>query len=805
MHAALCSAQTNAQTGVNQSSKPRFLPGQSGLALTGRLMLAASTSLLAFAASSPAFAQQAAEEESDVVVVTAQRVSQNVQDVPIAVTAISGARLVDSGTNSLENLGDLVPSVSFRKGTTNANSAIMMRGVGTITFSVAAEPSVSTVVDGVVLSRSGQAFSDLVDVQRMEVLRGPQGSLFGKNASAGLINIVSRGGADSLEADLRIESYEGDEFRMRGTVAGPLGEGFTGRLTAFTGNYDGNITNIFGGRSQQINGYDRSGVRGIVDWQGDGVSVRAIADWFQSDDNCCAEMTGISRGASLDALLGYPTAVGITQRTVNHNITTLSRDEQSSLTLSSEFDLPANHTLSVIAGARKWDNFELREGDYLPFAVIGANDSFDTGTVETTQYSLEARIASDQTQALAWQAGAFYWTSNNTQDFTRQVTTCATSTLAALPGGAIPCNLTDTTNTIFPTATSRSDVDLTNMAVFGQATYRLTPQISLTGGLRLTRDELSFVHTRAPGVNRTNGLPAAAPGVLAAPAGGLTTAAIPGNGTNVSRNSGDNTNVSGRFVAQYEPTEDLMFYASYTRGYKGPAFNVFFNHVAPTNAVPIDEEISDSLEAGFKAQFLDRRLTINGAVFDVVYDGFQANNFIVVGSPPQFTSNLTNAGTVASTGYELDISATPIQDLVLRASVAYADARIEEFNPNPQTNAPDARNGTKLPLAPEWSYTISADWEADLGESLRLYTNASYAYTDDHFSELGQIGPIDSYGIINASIGIGAQDDRYRLTLVGRNLGDEQYVTLNTGTGLRYHIPRDADRYFGLTFAAKFR
>jgi iron complex outermembrane receptor protein len=775
-----------------------------GPSMTGRLVLAASISLGALAFASPALAQPAAaadDGDDEVVIVTAQRVSQNVQDVPIAITAISGNRLIESGTNSLENIGDLVPSVTFRKGTTNANSAIMMRGVGTITFSVAAEPSVSTVVDGVVLSRSGQAFIDLVDIQRMEVLRGPQGTLFGKNASAGLVSIVSRGGADSLEADLRVEAYEGNESRVRATVAGPLGEGFSGRLTAFGGSYDGNITNINGGAAEQINGYRRGGVRGILDWDGGSATVRVIADLFQSDDDCCAEITGVSRGAALDGLLGFPVALGEDQRTVNHNLVTRTKDDQRSLTVSGDFELPGNMTLSVIGGVRSWENTEIREGDYLPRAVIGTPELHDAGLVETSQRSLEVRLASDQDQALTWQVGAFYWFSNNTQDFSRQVVSCTASAVPALPGGAVPCDRANNATTLYPTATSRSDVDVTNMALFGQGTYNLTDQLSLTAGLRVTSDELSYVHTRAPGVNRVTGLPATGPGISGNPAGG--TIASGGNGTNISRGSSDNTNVSGRLVAQYEPTDDLMVYASYTRGYKGPAFNVFFNHTAPSNAVPIDEEISDSYEVGFKAQFLDRRLTVNGSLFDVTYEGFQANNFILLNN--QVISNLTNAGTVTSQGYELDVLFAPISDLTFRASLAYADAKVERFNPNPQTNAPDARNGTKLPLAPELNYSLGVDWETDLGASLRLYTSASYAYTDSQFSDLGNSGPLEDYGAINASIGIGDQDDRYRITLVGRNLADESYVLLNTSAGQRLHIPRDADRYYGITFSAKYR
>ncbi len=163
--------------------------------------LAISASSLALMHTAPAMAQ--VEE----IIVTAQKVEENVQDVPIAITAVSGDRLQQAGVISLENISTVVPSVTFRKGTTSANSAIVMRGVGTISFSVAAEPSVSTVVDGVVLSRSGQAFADLIDIQRLEVLRGPQGTLFGRNASAGLVNIVSKGGTDDFQAEVNADWF----------------------------------------------------------------------------------------------------------------------------------------------------------------------------------------------------------------------------------------------------------------------------------------------------------------------------------------------------------------------------------------------------------------------------------------------------------------------------------------------------------------------------------------------------------------------------------------------------------------------
>ncbi|MBU2586715.1 MAG: TonB-dependent receptor [Alphaproteobacteria bacterium] len=765
--------------------------------------LAVSASSLALMHAAPALAQDEAEDTGGIaeILVTAQKVSENVQDVPIAITAITADRLEQTGTTSLEGLTRLVPSVTFRKGTTSANSAIVMRGVGTITFSVAAEPSVSTVVDGVVLSRSGQAFMDLVDLERIEVLRGPQGTLFGKNASAGLVNMVSKGGTDTLEAEARAEWFEGNEYRLRAAISGPLGENLSGRITGFYGTYDGNITNVFGGQEEDVNGYEHYGARGIVDYDNGSAKIRLIADYFKADDDCCADITTVSRGAVLDAELGLPGGVaqGLDQRYVNHNLVTETRDEQWSLTASGDFDVFNSHTLSFVAGYRNWKNREIREGDFLPRALVGTAELHDDGTVKTEQYSLEVRLASDTSEDFFYQVGAFAWRSDNEQQFTREVVTCASSTLPVDPlTGGQPCNLADTVNTIFPTATSDSDVTSENYAVFGQATYRFSDMIALTGGLRYTWDDLEFSHFRAPGVNAATGLPATGPGVSGSPAGG--TIASGGNGTNLSTGSSTNGNLSGKAVLQVYAADDIMLYTSYTRGYKGPAFNVFFNHTAPNNAVPIDAETSDAFEAGIKSQFLDNRVQLNLAAFTVEYDGFQANNFVNLNGT--IITNLTNAGTVKTEGFEADLVVVPVSGLTLRASGAYADAKVKEFNPNPITNAPDARNGTRLPLAPKFTYTLGASYEADLG-GFGLYLDTDFRHLSSQFSDLGESGPLDGYGIWNASVGFSDPDDNYRLTFHIRNITDESFALLNVGNGQRLQIPREADRYVGISLRAR--
>lgn len=580
-----------------------------------------------------------------------------------------------------------------------------------------------------------------------------------------------------------------------------MAEGLTARVTGFYGSFDGNITNVNNGGNQRINGYEHYGARGILDYSSGTTDLRLIADYFEADDDCCADVTGVSRGAVLDAELNLPggVALGEDQRFVNHNLVTRARDRQWSITGSGDFGLGDTHTLSVILGYRNWFNQELREGDFLPRALVGAGELHDDGVVRTEQISLEARIASDQTKRFFYQAGVFAWQSENSQIFTRRNITCATSTLPVDPRtGAVPCNVNDTVNTTFPTATSFSDVTSKNFAVFSQATYRLTDQFSLTGGLRYTWDDLEFTHIRAPGINATDGTPAVGPGVSPNPAGG--TIANDGNGTNLSAGSTSNGNLSGRAVLQYEPSDDVMLYGSYTRGYKGPAFNIFFNHTAPANALPIDEELSDAFEIGVKSQFWDRRVRLNLAAFTVQYDGFQANNFVLLNGA--VVSNLTNAGTVKSEGFEADLVVAPVAGLTFRASAAYADARVKAFNPNPLTNAPDARNGTRLPLAPQFVYNIGGDYETDLG-GVRMYLSTDYRHSSTQFSDLGEQGRIDPYGVWNASLGFSDPDDKYRVTFHARNITDESYVLLNVQAGQRLQIPRDADRYFGIGLRAR--
>ena len=215
--------------------------------------------------------------------------------MPVAVSVLRSDQIDSTFSSNFEGLQNLVPSVSFRKGTTTRNSAITIRGIGTISFSVAAEPSVSTVVDGVVLGRSGQAFTDLYDLERIEVLRGPQGTLFGKNASAGVVNITTKRPTGATEGMIEATIFQDNEYKIKGKIQGEITDTAAGSIVFTKSEFDGNITNVF--NNETVNGYDKEGIRAMLDVDvTDSTKMLFIFENVESNDDCCADIEGLPSG-----------------------------------------------------------------------------------------------------------------------------------------------------------------------------------------------------------------------------------------------------------------------------------------------------------------------------------------------------------------------------------------------------------------------------------------------------------------------------------------------------------------------------
>ena len=750
-----------------------------------------------------AFAQSATTEQASQgageIVVTAQKREQRLQDVPIAISVLNADQV--AAANNIEAVFTQVPSLSFSKGGTSLNSVLFLRGVGTSNFSIAAEPSVSFVLDGVVLARSGESFGDLYDVERLEVLRGPQGTLFGKNASAGVINVVSKMPGDAYAAQVEVSAFEDEEYKVKGSIDAPLSDTFRTRLTAFVGEFDGNVRNVFNGKD--LNGYDRWGVRGIAVWDAsEALRLTFIGDYRDASDECCTQIIGAApsgaNGPALTALLSG-VQFGLDSRTVAHNRITQTEETSWGGSVQADYSI-GDFVLTSITAYRGWDNNEIREGDWLPRGAAYVGNAFnqvhDGGPQESTTFTQEIRLTSPDTGPLSYVLGAYYYKAEADRTFRRDVLNCLSSTLPADATGLQPCTTTASViRSDAASATFGSVFD--NFAVFADGSYDITDRLTFLAGLRYTQDELDIYH------NRTLLASIPLPG-------------ISNNPTNL-RRSAEETNVSGRAGLQYKVSDDFTTYATYSRGYKGPAYNVFFQmnaNPAVDQANLIAAETADSYEGGVKANMADGRAIINAAFFYATYDNFQANSPDNQGTPtaPIFVSRLTNAGEISTRGLEVDWLFRPTDNLTINGGLAFTDAQIEKYR-NPVGLLTADRKGEQLPFAPKTKGSFGANYRWEPGFAPVAVTfNGAYSFTAKQFTNIdaNPANPrfiIPSYDKLDASIAIGDLNDRYVLTLIGNNLLDESFATLAEGGGpsnLLYRVPREADRYFGISLKAKF-
>jgi iron complex outermembrane receptor protein len=723
------------------------------------------------------------------IVVTAQRREQRLQDVPIAVTVISGDAIAATGAQTIENAQYLVPTLNFRKSGTTINQSLFLRGVGTSTFSIAGEPSVSTVVDGVVFSRAGEAFSDLVDIDRLEVLRGPQGTLFGKNTSAGVINITTRRPGDTVGGYVEAGYFtgRGDEYRTRVAVDLPLGPVKT-RFVGFASDWDGNIRNVT--RDARVNGYERWGVRGmaVVDPTPD-VTLTIIGDYREANDDCCGEVIGTTpTNAAAQAL---PTPDGDETRALAQNLITTTREKSWGVSGQLDWRLGGTGpTFTYIGSYREYDNREIRDGDFLPAPFVGAglNQLHDDGPQVSDTFTQEVRLTSPGDQFFVYTLGAFYSRAYTERTFTRRDIVC-TRTPAPAAGVLTPCSGPGVTITQ-PSGTANFGSLFKNLAFFGQAELNFTDAFRLIGGLRYTNDELSVFHQRVttlagPGINPSFG-----------PFRGKTT----------------NDNWSGRAALQYDIVPEATLYASYTRGYKGPAFNVFFN-LGATGTNVIEPETADSYEAGLKSTLLDGRLVLNLAGFYAKYDNFQANNPDEVAGV--IVTRFTNAGEISTRGAELDLLFRPAPDFSISGGLAYTDAKVDRFRvPTNGVVTGVVPNGTRLAYAPEFKASLAADYRVRTGGAVDIGLAADGSYQSEQLSQFDanaavrEATTIEGYALFNAAVSLIDPDDRFRLTAQVRNLFDQSFAASITSGGpggsFRYIIPREADRYYGITGRVNF-
>ena len=702
------------------------------------------------------------------VTVSATRRSASLQSVPVAVSVIDGEQLAQANRNSIDTIIQEVPSATFRQQGGNKDSTIFVRGIGTISTSPGVEPTVSTVVDGVVFARPGQATLDLLDIDRIEILSGPQGTLFGKNASSGVVNVIGRKPGEQASGFVDASWYEGSEKRVRAGVSGAIAPGVVrGSLTALYADYDGNVDNIHAGGklSGNLNGYDRKGARARVDiTPNKEVDITLIADYLRS--NASPSLTAYkSTSAPFSAAIA-PVVASAENRQVVTDIPSDIRDTNKGLSAQVDWRL-GGHTLTSITAVRDWDNAQYTSTSAIGNAaetgrITAAYPATrDIGTVDFRQVSQEVRLASPKDRFVDYVVGAYYLHGKDRETYQRLVTT-----------------------NVFNAGRADYGVKNDSYSLFGESTINFAADWRAIAGARWTKDELSYDHVRTS----------------------TSTAAFPGVQPAV-QNSGSTSEdgYSGRLGLQYDVSSSVNSYATYSRGYKGPAYNVFFNMLA-RDTLALKPETSDSFELGLKTSAFDRRLTANLAVFHTSYDNYQANFYDTVGGT--VITRLINAGKVSTRGVELDVSARPMRQFTLSGALAYTDAKIDNFNCPPAATASCNLNGQPLPFSPKWKAFTRANYALTLQNGLIADFSADYAYQSKTQFDLFQSPDAiqGAYGIVNASIALSSPVAGWRIALVGKNLANKSYATnLVTSTGyVTRAVPRDDERYVGLTARKEF-
>lgn len=759
---------------------------RSHLTIARRRVAFLAGTALAIGLAAPAWAETAVAAASDApasasdaqngeIIVTARLRSESINRVPVSISALQGGDLAQHSLNELQSISTVVPSVDFRTGASNKDRDVFIRGVGTITTSPGVDPSVSTVIDGVVLARPGQATLDLLDIDRIEVLKGPQGTLFGKNASAGVINVVTKTPTNVQSEELEASYFQGNEYRFRGSVSGPiLSDKLLYSVTGLFANYDGNVRNIQTG--DRVNGYKRRGIRGkILARPTDNLTLTLGADYVYTRDTV---PTGVF---SATGRVAYPSgaftpnptlaaelaAEGITaspdNRRVAQNFNSNVRDKNYGTSLQADWQL-GDYTVTSITAYRKWRNYQHQDYDELgrptPVYVQGE----DHGLVHEHQFSQELRLASPKGGLIDYVVGAYYMHVVNNEVYRRDVT--------HLVG----------TNYVTDTGIAPYGTVSDNYALFGEANLNLTKRFRLIGGYRSIWDDLRYYHSRTA--------TAATTGIV---------------GPHISSGSTSPHGNAFRVGAQYDLARDATAYFTFSRGYTGPAYNVYFN-MQQRDEGALKPETSDAYEVGLKGSAWDHRLRASIAGFLTYFDNYQANVLDVFQGA--LVSRLINAGKVSTRGVEGDLSARPIDPLNLSFSFARTNAKIDDFNCPPGAAASCNINGEPLPFAPKWKLHTDANYTFTLTEKYGLVLDTDYSWQSRTQYQLAETADTaqPAYGIWNASLALTSKDG-WQLRGLIKNIANKHYSSyLSGGTlaGLVRFVPRDDHRYVGVIASAKF-
>lgn len=728
------------------------------------------------------------------IVVTANRREQSLQEVPMSVSAFTGDFFEDSGVRGLADLEQYTPSLKITPGTDSRSTSVRIRGIGSVGTNVGIDPSVGIFIDGVYQGRAGMSVADLMDIERVEVLRGPQGTLYGKNTAAGAISIITRRPSAELEAEGELTYTSEQRAELRGMVNVPFGDsGHASRLSGFLINGDHLYDNSYDGR--ELNDANKWGFksRTLIDTTDSGAGEFLLTvDYTKEDNDCCAlaviEYEGFSTlnapttnspSQALQDQLGlnsfgqpildfhsFEDSSGFTPPQpdpfgddywVDADI--FSSIEVGGIALEWNREIFAENTLTFINAWRHYESDSAYDGDFTAYdAVAGTSD------IDLDQYSSELRITSAGGETIDYQAGLYYYYSK-----LDSIGTFAQSRELVTNMGI---------DLFFPDGTLNTDVnnyETTSFAAFGQVVWNITDEFSATLGLRYTYEEKDRVGSQitTPESALLDIPPVAGPDVFY-------------------DQSRDDDDVSPSLNIRYFVTPEIMTYASVSRGFKSGGYNQR-RELSGTSA-EFDEEIATNYELGWKGSSQDRRLQLNGTFYFVEYNDFQSQTFD--GS----TLAVTNAGSMESYGAEIELVFIPAANLTVSSALGYNKAEYKEFDNGQCTVAETIYNyyirdgaqggnptlgggcvkdlaGAQLDNAPELTVSSFAQYDMALGSNLMAVARLEHSYIDEFYldQDLDENLKNDDVNLINLRLTLTDPQGSWEAAVWARNLLDEEY------------------------------
>ncbi len=731
----------------------------------------AATTVAAGAAAAQSAGKMVQDDGEIVVTTTAQKRFENIQNVPLAVQVVTPAQLEAQGVRNFQDLGKVAPSLTIRPAEHPVNANVSLRGVGTFAFGIGVEPSVAVTVDGAALAFQARAFTDLPDVAQIEVLRGPQSTLYGKAASAGLIKIMTTQPTNDFHVKANATVTDDNEYGGNFSVSGPLNDKLGYVFSASYSNWDGNVRNLFNG--QKTNGRETLNTRGKLKWKATpDVTFTLSGNYLNGNTTVGRPFIRLASNANLRGTAGQGASVVLPGVVIGPDNQTVSNDYNSRTKYWGAGGLlrtDINIGKLQLLGLTSYDRFRL--DDYLDHDDTSSTTikNLQIGAFKSKLFTQEIRLLSPGTDAFRYALGIYYADTRFQRPFVR---------------GPV-YSLADW----YATSGSRQ------IAAFGQIDWEFVKNLTATVGGRAQNERVEYTF-------RDN---------------------IPK--TSFAGHASDNA-TTYRLGLNYQATRDIMFFGSYATGYKGQTYDLTtgFNQNR-ANAGPIKPETSKDKELGIRTQFFDRHMTFNVTYFDTNYTNLQAQTIETLSDG---TSNfrLTNVGGLNTKGLEFETAVRIGRDLTIGGSATYLDATYTSY-PKAQcyprqtaatgciagTPTYQVLTGTRAVQSPEWKTSANIEFAPAVTEKLNGVVQASWQYQGSVYyaaRDPEQFQP--AFSIFNASVGVRDHKRRWEGSLFVSNLFDKQYYPSlvnsagNWGNQLATQaiLPRDFRRYGGIRFGVNY-